>query len=129
MATASEPKRILVVDDDPDIVKLVGDLLRANGYEVVDAPDGLEGILAGSDLPLDLVILDIMMPLADGIGVLNALKAVRPGLPIIMLTAKTSEEDVKAGYDWGCDSYITKPFDPDHLLGEVKRLLGPVNAV
>jgi DNA-binding response OmpR family regulator len=114
-----------VVDDDPDVVAVVSDLLRANGYEVLDAPDGLEGILSGSYAdPLDLIVLDIMMPLADGIGVLNALKAVRPALPIILLTAKTAPEDVELGYAWGCDAYITKPFDSDHLLAEVRRLLG-----
>jgi DNA-binding response OmpR family regulator len=122
--TPDRPKRILVVDDDPDVVTLVTDLLKANGYDVIGAPDGLEGILSGSYLdPLDLIVLDIMMPLADGLGVLNALKAVRPGLPIILLTAKTAPEDVEKGYDWGCDSYITKPFDSDHLLAEVRRLL------
>src|SRR5687767_14566930 len=95
---ADRPKRILVVDDDPDIVTLVTDLLEAEGYEVVDAPDGLEGILAGSYLALDLIVLDVMMPLADGIGVLNALKAIRPNLPIILLTAKTSQEDIAQGF-------------------------------
>lgn len=126
MPTAKRPPRILVVDDDPDVVTVVTDLLEANGYEVLDAPDGLEGILSGSYInPLDLIILDIMMPLADGIGVLNALKAVRPGLPIIMLTAKTALEDIAKGYEWGCDSYITKPFESDYLLAEVRRLLEP----
>lgn len=106
---------------------LVRDLLEANGYEVVDAPDGLEGILSGSYLePLDLIILDIMMPLADGLGVLNALKAMRPSLPIILLTAKTSPEDIARGYEWGCDAYITKPFQSERLLAEVRRLLAPV---
>jgi two-component system OmpR family response regulator len=128
MATAikSTTRRILVVDDDPDIVALVSDLLRANGYDVATAPDGLEGILSGSGgAPLDLVILDVMMPKADGIGVLNALKAIRPGMPIILLTAKTAPEDVAAGYDWGCDAYVTKPFEPEDLLVEVRRALDP----
>ena len=124
MATPNRPKRILVVYDDPDIVELVSDLLRASGYEVAEAPDGIEGILSGSYLdPLDLIILDIMMPYADGIGVLNALKAVRPGLPILLLTAKTSPEDIEKGFEWGCDSYVTKPFDSGFLLDEVRRLV------
>jgi DNA-binding response OmpR family regulator len=122
-------KRVLVVDDEPDVVTLVTDILEANDYLVVPAPDGLEGILAGTYLqPLDLIVLDIMMPLADGIGVLNALKAIRPNLPIILLTAKTSAEDVAKGYEWGCDAYITKPFEADVLLQEVRRLLGPAVA-
>jgi DNA-binding response OmpR family regulator len=124
------PHRVLVVDDDPDIVTLVKDLLTKEGFLAFDAPDGLEGILAGTiGDPYDLIILDVMMPLADGIGVLNAVKAVRPGVPIMMLTAKASSEDIADGFRWGCDAYVTKPFDPDYLVSEVRRLLAsPVKA-
>ncbi|HVY62307.1 MAG TPA: response regulator [Planctomycetota bacterium] len=129
MSTDRERRRVLVVDDDPDIVTLVKDLLEAEGYEALDAPDGLEGILAGTyGEPFDLVILDVMMPLADGIGVLNALKTVRPGVPILMLSAKASREDVAEGYRWGCDGYVTKPFEPERLLAEVQRLIGVAEA-
>jgi DNA-binding response OmpR family regulator len=125
MAQSARKPTVLIVDDDPDIVTLVSDLLEANGLQAMTARDGLEGILEGTEKtsPVDLVILDIMMPYAEGIGVLNALKAIEPDLPVIMLTAKTAPEDVAKGYEWGCDSYITKPFDPDFLLSEVRRLL------
>jgi DNA-binding response OmpR family regulator len=118
-------ERILIVDDDPDVVTLVTDLLAAQGYETLAARDGLEAILDGTARAerFDLVILDIMMPYAEGIGVLNALKAVRPDVPVIMLTAKTAPEDVERGYAWGCDAYVTKPFEPAFLLGEVERVL------
>jgi two-component system OmpR family response regulator len=119
--------RVLVVDDDPDLVRIVCDLLAANGYDTLTAGDGLDGLLEGlDDDPLDLVILDIMMPKAEGISVLNTLKGVRPELPVIMLTAKTAPEDILKGYRWGCDSYITKPFDPDELLAEAARLTAAV---
>jgi DNA-binding response OmpR family regulator len=127
-ATKTSTKRVLVVDDDPDIVTLVTDLLAAKGYDVATAPDGLEGILSGIEIePLDLVILDIMMPKADGLGVLNALKAIRPNLPVILLTAKTAEEDIREGFRWDCDVYMTKPFNPDVLLSDVERLIGPTS--
>lgn len=115
--------RVMVCDDDPDIVTLLSDLLEANGYDPQTAPDGLEGIIEGLEHPIDLVILDVMMPHADGLSVLNTLKAAHQDVPIIMLTAKTAPEDVAQGYEWGCDAYVTKPFDPDHLLSEVARLL------
>lgn len=121
-------KRVLVVDDDPDMVTLVRDALEAAGYETLDAPDGLEGILKGTNLDLDLVILDVMMPLADGLGVLNALKAIRPQLPVILLTAKTSKADIDQGFLWGCDEYVTKPFAIQDLLHVVRRTIAGASA-
>lgn len=119
-------KRILVVEDDPHCVKIVSDMLTAHGFEVLKAPDGLDGIIDALEKLPDLIILDIMMPNIDGLKVSGTLRGTPQGsrIPIIMLTAKDAAEDVREGYDWGADRYITKPFDPDHLLQEVKNLLG-----
>ncbi|MFC1706586.1 response regulator transcription factor [Planctomycetota bacterium] len=120
--------RILIIDDEPDLVMLLSDLLRARGFEPVASRDGLDGIIDGLDDPIDLVIIDIMMPYADGISVLNIFKAVRPEVPAIILTGKTTPDDIKRGYEWGCDAYVTKPFDHDHLVAEINRLLQPAAA-
>ena len=111
-------QRVVVADDDPDIVDILTFNLEAAGYDVLSANDGeaaRELILA--TLP-DLVVLDIMMPKMDGLEVLAALKAEpqTKEIPVVMLTARASDTDLWEGWDAGADYYITKPFDLEELL-------------
>jgi len=118
-------KKVLVVDDEADIVELVSYNLKKEGYQVLSAYDGEEALsLARQENP-DLVILDLMLPKIDGFRVCRVLKKEEPTAktPIIMLTAKTREEDRVAGLDLGADDYVTKPFSPRELLARVKAVL------
>ena len=111
-------RRVVVADDDPDIVDILTFNLEAAGYTVLSASDGEAARdLVLSALP-DLVVLDVMMPKMDGLEVLTVLKA-HPrtrAIPVVMLTAKTSDNDLWQGWDAGADYYITKPFDLEELL-------------
>lgn len=111
-------RRVVVADDDPDIVDILTFNLTTAGYEVTSAADGVEALeLVRASMP-DLVVLDIMMPRMDGLEALAALKGdeATKEIPVVMLTAKTSDTDQWAGWDAGADYYITKPFDLDELL-------------
>jgi len=116
--TGQKVKRVVVADDDPDIVDILTFNLEAAGYAVLSAADGEAARdLILSTLP-DLVVLDVMMPKMDGLEVLTVLKA-HPQtrtIPVVMLTAKASDNDLWAGWDAGADYYITKPFDLEELL-------------
>ena len=114
--------RILVVDDEPKIVRLVVDYLEAAGFAVATARTGDEALMrARTDLP-DLVVLDLGLPGIDGIDVTRALR--RNGeVPIIMLTARTEETDRVLGLEMGADDYVTKPFSPRELVARVRAVL------
>jgi DNA-binding response OmpR family regulator len=118
-------KKILVVDDEPHIVKLVASRLKANGYEVITAGDGQEALDTARTEKPDLIILDLMLPKMDGYKVCGFLKRDTKyvNLPIIMFSARAQEEDIKTAQEVGADAYITKPFKPDELLGKIKELL------
>jgi DNA-binding response OmpR family regulator len=116
---------VLVVDDDPVIQTLLHVNFEMEGYKVVEAMDGVEGLVrARADRP-DVVVLDIMMPKMNGREVASALKAdpVTAGIPVILLSAKAQESDIKAGQSTGAEDYMTKPFDPLDLLDRVAALL------
>jgi DNA-binding response OmpR family regulator len=118
-------KKVLVVDDERDLVELIGMNLQRNGYEVVSANDGATGLdLARKQKP-DLLILDVMMPGLSGQDVTRALKADpdTASLPIVMLTAKTEETDIIVGLSLGADDYVTKPFSMKVLLARVGAVL------
>ncbi len=118
-------KRILVVDDLPENVFMLQDRLENEGYEVVTAYDGKTGIAKAScDMP-DLILLDVMMPEMTGIEVCRILKEnpATTDIPIIMVTAKSSAEDVKEGLDSGAFDYIKKPFEKVEMLSRVKSAL------
>ena len=117
-------KKILIVDDDPHHNQIVGDLLRAEGYEVDVAMDSPAAVHKNFDFSPDLVLLDIMMPRFDGTTACQALHELRPDLPIVIVSAKDAPADIVEGMDWGATRYITKPFDPAHLIETVKELLG-----
>jgi DNA-binding response OmpR family regulator len=119
--------RILLADDDEDILRLLRFNLTAEGFDVVSATNGEEAIhLARTACP-DLVVLDVMMPEMDGLEVLAALKA-HPRtcqIPVVLLTAKATDAEVWQGWRAGADYYITKPFDLDELLRFVDYRLRP----
>lgn len=118
-------KRILLVDDEKDLVETVQFRLEANGYEVISAGDGQEGLSKARSEKPDLIILDLMLPKMDGYKVCGLLKkdARYAQIPIILFTARAQSDDVKMGEEVGADAYITKPFEPQMLLGKVKELL------
>src|SRR3989304_9913015 len=113
---------ILVADDDEHIVELVAMYLQRSGYRVEAARDGSEALRKGRELKPDLLVLDIMMPGGAGLQVCRSLA--RPGsVPIIFLTARTSDIDKVAGLRLGADDYVTKPFNPEELVARVDAIL------
>jgi len=115
--------RILIVEDEPNMVAGLRDNFEFEGYDVVSAYDGAEGLeRALADSP-DLVVLDVMMPKMSGLEVCKQLKAKRPSIPIIMLTARGQEVDKVVGLELGADDYVTKPFSIRELLARVKAVL------
>lgn len=115
--------RILVVDDNQKIIDIVRAYLEKDGYVVLTAYDGLQALeLARSRSPA-LIILDLLLPGMDGLDVCRALRAEGNKVPIIMLTAKTTEVDKLIGLDLGADDYVTKPFSPRELIARVRAVL------
>ena len=117
--------RILVVDDDPVIVELLRVNFEIEGFEVVSAADGREGLdRARSERP-DVVVSDIMMPRLDGLQMLSQLRAdpTTARLPVILLSAKAQNADVQHGLELGAADYVTKPFDPLELIERVNAVL------
>jgi CheY-like chemotaxis protein len=121
--------KILVVDDEPTIVRLMEFILARQGHEMLVAVNGQEALEHIRAHAPDLVLLDIMMPRIDGYEVARALRAdpATADLPIIMLSAKAQEEDIRKGVEVGVDEYITKPFSPEHLVHVVADYLGRLN--
>jgi two-component system alkaline phosphatase synthesis response regulator PhoP len=120
---AAKRTRILIVEDEPAMVAGLRDNFEYEGYDVISAGDGVEGLdRALADNP-DLVVLDVMMPRMSGLDVCKQLKTQRPGLPIIMLTARGQEIDKVVGLELGADDYVTKPFSIRELMARVKAVL------
>jgi len=115
-------KRILVVDDDAKTVELVKLYLNRDGYKVLVAYNGTEALRLAREVHPDLIVLDLMLPGMDGLEVCSALRA-ESDVPIIMLTAKTAEQDRLLGLDLGADDYVTKPFSPKELAARVRAVL------
>ena len=119
------PATVLVVEDDPVILRLLEVNFELEGFDVLLAHDGAEGIdVARSDRP-DVIVSDIMMPHTSGLELLAALKGDpdTKGIPIILLSAKAQTSDLKVGLDAGADDYVTKPFEPLDLVERVNALL------
>jgi two-component system alkaline phosphatase synthesis response regulator PhoP len=115
--------KILIVEDEPNMVAGLRDNFEYEGFQVATALDGVDGLeRALKDSP-DLVILDVMMPRMSGLDVCKQLKAKRPSIPIIMLTARGQEVDKVVGLELGADDYVTKPFSIRELLARVKAVL------
>jgi DNA-binding response OmpR family regulator len=115
-------KRVLVVDDDVKTVELVKLYLNRDGYKVLTAYDGIEALRLARESYPDLIVLDLMLPGINGLQVCRALRA-ESDVPIIMLTARTTEQDRLTGLDLGADDYVTKPFSPRELAARVRTVL------
>ncbi|HET6744881.1 MAG TPA: response regulator transcription factor [Candidatus Limnocylindria bacterium] len=114
--------RILVVDDEPKIVRLVRDYLEHGGFEVVVARDGREALMRARSERPDLVVLDLGLPGLDGLDVTRGLRR-DSSVPLIMLTARDSETDKVLGLELGADDYVTKPFSPRELVARIRAVL------
>ncbi len=116
---------VLVVDDDPVIQRLLKVNFEMEGYVVLIASDGVEGLERAQAERPDIVVLDVMMPKLSGLDVARALKSdpATSSIPVLLLSAKAQEADLRAGDQTGADGYLTKPFDPLHLLQRVEDLI------
>ncbi len=117
--------RVLVVDDDPQVLKLLRLNFEMEGYDVEAAPDGAAALAAAARRRPDAVVCDVMMPGMDGLEVVRRMRA-DPDLadvPIVVVSAKAQRSDMRDGVDAGADEYVTKPFDPQDVLDAVARLL------
>ena len=119
--------RILLIEDEPGLVLTVTDLLEAEGYTVVSATTGPQGLAAALKDPYDLIVLDVMLPGKNGFEVCRELRQNGRDMAILMLTAKTQVVDRVVGLKLGADDYLTKPFDPAELLARVEALLRRVH--
>ncbi len=118
-------RRILVIEDEKEMLEAVQLRLEANRYEVISASDGAEGLSQARSEKPDLIIMDIMLPKMDGFTVCRMLKFDEhyKNTPIIMLTARTQDSDIKCGKEMGVDAYLTKPFKSEELLAKIKELI------
>jgi DNA-binding response OmpR family regulator len=118
-------RTVLVVDDDPVILRLLEVNFQMEGFDVLTACDGREGVDAAREHRPDVVVSDVMMPKLSGLELVRELKADADtkGIPVILLSAKAQVDDVRAGLDLGADDYVTKPFEPLELVDRVNKLL------
>ncbi|WP_270172712.1 response regulator transcription factor [Paenibacillus sp. SYP-B4298] len=114
-------KHVLLADDDPSIRTLAGYVLRREGYRIYEAQDGVEAMQVLETNPVDLAIIDVMMPRLDGLELCAHIRE-HYDMPIILLTAKDQLRDKEQGYAQGTDDYVTKPFEPEELVFRVKAL-------
>ena len=114
---------ILIVEDDPAILKGLCDVLVFNGYLADGVPDGVDGCEAALSGKYDLVLLDVMLPRKDGFAICREIRQCRPSQPVIMITAKGSEDDIVTGFTAGADDYVSKPFSLRELIVRVEAVL------
>ncbi|MFG2570063.1 response regulator transcription factor [Streptomyces sp. NPDC048567] len=114
---------VIVAEDDENQAELLRRYLEREGHRVTVAPDGLAALDAVRHREPDLLVLDVMMPRADGLDVVRVLRAEHRELPVLMLTARTTEDDLLLGLDLGADDYMTKPYSPRELMARVRTLL------
>ena len=115
--------RILVVEDDPALLRGLVDVLVYNGYAVKDADDGGQGLDAGLNERFDLILLDVMLPTLDGFSICKEIRQKKPDQGIIIITAKGSEDDIVTGFNAGADDYISKPFSLREVMVRVEAVL------
>ncbi len=125
--TEAERRRILVVDDEPRMIRFIRLNLEHDGFEVVEAATGLQALDQVRDALPDLVLLDVSMPELDGFETLRLLREIS-AIPVIMLTARAEEDDRVRGLELGADDYVTKPFSPRELVSRVRAVLRRVEA-
>ena len=115
--------RILLIEDDPRLVESLGERLRSAGFALDVSTDGVEGLYAGEEFPVDLAIIDLGLPKMSGLDVIRSLREHGRAFPILILTARSDWQDKVAGLEAGADDYLTKPFQPEELLARVNALL------
>jgi DNA-binding response OmpR family regulator len=125
-ARGTPPRRILIVDDEPHIRRLLASRLEAEGFDVREAGDGEEGLAVVPEYHPDLVLLDLMMPGASGLEVLSKIRSGGDdaSIPVIILTAKGQDTDREAAFAGGATDFVTKPFSPMKLLTRIREILG-----
>jgi DNA-binding response OmpR family regulator len=118
-------KTILVVDDDPGIVKLLESRLKANDYAVLTATEAADGLELAMGSNPDLIVLDVMMPIINGYNFCRLLKSQekQKSIPVIFLTSRDAADDIKIGKDMGAEAYLTKPVNMDALLNTIRDLI------
>ena len=121
-------KTILIVEDEDRMRKLIGDYLKIEGFNVIEARNGNEALSEFNTHKVDLIILDVMMPGLDGFTVCKTIRR-NSDVPIIFLTAKGEEEDKLTGFELGADEYVTKPFSPKVLVARTKALLKRIEGI
>lgn len=119
-------KKILLIEDEKDLVKTIAFRLESKGYTAITAYDGQEGLDKARKEKPDLIILDLMLPKIDGYKVCALLKGDSrySKIPIIIFTARAQDEDMKMGKEAGAEAYMTKPFDPEALFAKIEELIG-----
>ncbi|HEY4188227.1 MAG TPA: response regulator transcription factor [Polyangia bacterium] len=125
MTAASSPqgrRRVLIIEDEPDLVRGLRDALEFEGFEVVSAGLGREGVKLARERGPDLVLLDLMLPDMNGFSVCEEIRATNPTIPVIMLTARSQESDKIRGLEVGADDYVTKPFSLGELLARINAI-------
>ena len=122
---ADVERTILVVDDDPVILRLLEVNFEMEGFEVVSAVDGADGVEKAKAEQPDVIVSDVMMPKLNGLELCEALKAdaSTSTIPVVLLSAKAQVTDIRAGLDAGADDYVTKPFEPLELIDRINKLL------
>ncbi|MDE5849012.1 MAG: response regulator transcription factor [Muribaculaceae bacterium] len=115
--------RILFVEDESDLSLIVADTLRDQGYEVVAAIDGIDGLYKFKTGEYDIVVADVMMPRMDGFSMAREIRRISPNVPLLFLTAKSTVDDVEEGFEIGANDYLKKPFELRELLVRIKALL------
>ena len=121
--TDTLPPRVLVVDDEPNLAELLTSVLRYEGWSTTTALTGQDAVRTAIEQPPDAVVLDVMLPDLDGIEVMRRIRAHRPDVPVLFLTARDAVEDRVAGLTAGGDDYVTKPFSLEELVARLRGLL------
>ncbi len=122
---SSAPARILIIDDDLTVIKLAGSILSSGGYDVISSTDAPVGLEMAMKEKVDLIVLDVMIPVINGFNICRLLKSQEKfkKIPIILLTSRAEDEDRKIGLEVGADEYIAKPLNREHFLKTVGELL------
>jgi two-component system OmpR family response regulator len=115
--------RVLVVEDEPDLVTVLAQALREDGYAVDTATDGADGLFKARGVPYDAIVLDLMLPRMDGLTVLRELRGAGRTTPVLVLTARDALQDRVKGLDGGADDYLTKPFELAELAARLRALI------
>ena len=119
--------KILFVEDEEDLTLIVADTLRGQGYDVITAADGIEGLEKFRTETADIVVADVMMPKMDGFTMAKEIRKLSPAVPLLFLTAKSTIDDIEEGFEIGANDYLKKPFELRELIVRIKALLRRYN--